>query len=42
MADGRDGIMKQRQIALHIPAQWIVAEWNTIFYHWLYNIGKVF
>ena len=32
MVDGKDDIIKQRQIASRISAQWIVAEQNTIFF----------
>ena len=31
MVDGKDDIIKRRQVALRISAQWIVAEQNTIF-----------
>ena len=31
MVDGKDDVIKQRQIASRISAQWIVAELNTIF-----------
>ena len=37
MIDGKDDVMKWCQIVSSISAQWIVAEQNTIFYHWLYG-----
>ena len=39
MFDGKDDVIKQRQIATRISTQWIVAVYNTIFYHWLYRRG---
>ena len=37
MVYGKDDVIKRRQIASRISAQWIVAEQNTNFYHWLYR-----
>ena len=38
MVGGKD-VIKRRQIASHISAQWIVAEITWFFYHWLYRQG---
>ena len=37
MVDGKDGVIKWCQIVSSISAQWIVAEKDTVFYHWLYR-----
>ena len=39
MVNGMDDIIKWRQVASHISAQWIAAEQSMIFYHWLYRRG---
>ena len=39
MVDGKDDTVKRHLIAPRIFAQWIVAEQNMIFYHWLYRWG---
>ena len=41
MVDGKDDVIKHRQIESRSSVQWIVAELNTIFYHWLYRRGML-